>query len=775
MIRRIIISVILIFRAAHAQIDVTPYLSYSADSTGRGDSNNLTNRIIINWVTVNSCPSKVEFGTTVSYGTTYYNSTSTKYHHVQLPVDLPNVAKYYYRVTSTTPADTVESYFYSPNSTAEPQTDYRDFTFCLVGNSNAVPDTFSAIWGEIVQDDPEFVLHLGDMVDAGDIGDWQEQYFDIIGTASDTIPVIPIMGDDDKSAVRDSLFKKSTPRMWTDGVDWLTEVQGDSIWGKWWVFNYGPVRFIGWNTGTPYGYSSTSRSSPSQAQWSFLTNLMALNPLPYTVVLCHNPPYASGGGLSDIGVRDTIATVAEKFDSHVIFSAHNPYYQRSSVDASNPYLPEDNEKVCYVISGGGGQPLTETPTTDSSYVEAIQNKHHFITATVTDDSIYFEVKNSKGSVLDHFSVYPNFYVGRPFLTIYSDPDASMRVNWRTSKKGRSRVCFGTSDGVYSDSVEIADSVRVHAVDLTGLTPNTKYYYKVFSFNHYSRQDTFWTAKWRGDNSEFQALWIGDFQFPCHHNLPMNIQLIDSIVAVEEIENKRRFSFWGTTGDLFGMYIDNNIYTWAETRIWGPLAGHFPIMDARGNMDYFEASYKTLLPYSRPLVDAATYRFNWQNFRFISFDPIDVYSMWHEDWRYGTDQWDWLKSQMDSAMTNGEKVVLFSHITPFHWSSYPTWWSSADTMYSHVGTLIEQYGHCLWLYGHTHTNAMVQRERALELATTRGQSGGWERIVFNSGTNKTINIYRNTWNGTRDDLAGSTPGFRASYYGRIKSAQKSNEK
>ena len=55
---------------------------------------------------------------------------------------------------------------------------------------------------------------------------------------------------------------------------------------------------------------------------------------------------------------------------------------------------------------------------------------------------------------------------------------SITVRWRTDTATDSRVLYGTSSGSLTSSASNATSTTEHIVKLTGLSPNTKYFYNV---------------------------------------------------------------------------------------------------------------------------------------------------------------------------------------------------------------------------------------------------------------------------------------------------------
>ncbi len=65
----------------------------------------------------------------------------------------------------------------------------------------------------------------------------------------------------------------------------------------------------------------------------------------------------------------------------------------------------------------------------------------------------------------------------PYLTPSSTPETSVWVNWNTSSQGPTVVAYGVSPSL-GDTVRVSGTTNYHHALITGLTPNTRYYYKI---------------------------------------------------------------------------------------------------------------------------------------------------------------------------------------------------------------------------------------------------------------------------------------------------------
>ena len=95
----------------------------------------------------------------------------------------------------------------------------------------------------------------------------------------------------------------------------------------------------------------------------------------------------------------------------------------------------------------------------------------------------------------------------PYLQIPTP--TSMTIKWNTDGSATGKVYYGTNLNSLDDYVSGASTTR-HEITITGLAPNTKYYYKVTGQSSASVNQYFVTAPSVGTNNEVEVLVLGDF-------------------------------------------------------------------------------------------------------------------------------------------------------------------------------------------------------------------------------------------------------------------------
>ena len=175
---------------------VKPYLQFSTQ-TG----------MYILWETHKKATTKVEYGeaTKNAFKANLSMTAAIKGNRTLHEVLLDNLkaeTNYFYRVVSVT-EDGKE--WISPTSTFKTAVkDSSALMFALIGDTQRNNDTPWA-WGKIAekvyQDRPNFVVHVGDLVDKGlKKTDWTEHFFPYGHILMNRVPVYPVLGNHEQDS-----------------------------------------------------------------------------------------------------------------------------------------------------------------------------------------------------------------------------------------------------------------------------------------------------------------------------------------------------------------------------------------------------------------------------------------------------------------------------------------------------------------------------------------------------------------------------------------------
>jgi predicted phosphodiesterase len=276
--------------------------------------------------------------------TTILDTEGNYVHTAQIAGLAPNQTAYYYvDAVSQTIGQGDASY----HATAAPSGNAA-FRFAAYGDSRIWktkgPDGVYYYdypkWGHhevintMVGHNPRLVLHVGDMVDLGNIWEYKEQYFDPVAPVAKNTPFYTAIGNHE-------LYSDPHARNYQD-VYGLPVNSADGT-EDYYSFDYGCVHFISLDTemlscGTT-GHIDAVRAAQMNA-W-LEADLIASADKPWTVVFYHRP-------INFSCVSAAWRSLFEQYDVDIVFQGHTHIYSHNVQGG-----------VHYVITGGGG---AEIPT-----------------------------------------------------------------------------------------------------------------------------------------------------------------------------------------------------------------------------------------------------------------------------------------------------------------------------------------------------------------------------------------------------------------------------
>ncbi|MCA9859872.1 MAG: metallophosphoesterase [Thermomicrobiales bacterium] len=301
-------------------------------------------------------------------------------------------------ITATTPADKIQT-FDLPDLT--PGTTYRylveradriwegsfrtpagaDDTvrFGVVGSTGVGGDPLHAIVDEIVDDQPDFVLHTGDVVfPRGGLCHYGVRYFgpyeDLIGN----VPVTAAVGEIDLKSNNGQAFRET----------FLIEGDPDQEAPLYRSFEYGPVHVIVLDSQL---YEDDNQSAVDQ-QRAWLTDELGSSELPWTVVVLHDPPYSSTGGAQNDGIQEDLGPIFAEHGVDLVLSGHARNYERFEPDGG----------VTYVVTGGGGAGLQDIGDNRTSVAASVV--HHFLSVEASPGELTVRVMDDAGGTIDMFTL-----------------------------------------------------------------------------------------------------------------------------------------------------------------------------------------------------------------------------------------------------------------------------------------------------------------------------------------------------------------------------------
>ncbi|HME55586.1 MAG TPA: metallophosphoesterase [Candidatus Lokiarchaeia archaeon] len=279
----------------------------------------------------------------------------------------------------------------------------------------------------------------------------------------------------------------------------------------------------------------------------------------------------------------------------------------------------------------------------------------------------------------------------PWVTWNSDPTTSACISWLTSSRSDTTLNLGTSPSTITTIKTGDGNVFLHKVYLTGLIPDTKYYYTIpvnFEEAFTSTTFSFRTAPATPRNFTFAV--FGDKQPTTSTTMLYYNNLVASGIAAHA-----KADFVMQIGDV----ADNgdNIESWHRTlSSLCLLSANTPTQIAVGNHDYGStnaANFGQIFSY--PYNDSSKgwyYSFNYSNVHFIVIDGSAIGG------EYRTNQIAWITDDLKAASTAGYSFIFaFVHQTVISSGSANTIWQLQEDLVP----LFDHYGVKAVFYGHDH--------------------------------------------------------------------------
>lgn len=344
------------------------------------------------------------------------------------------------------------------------------------------------------------------------------------------------------------------------------------------------------------------------------------------------------------------------------------------------------------------------------------------------------------------------------------------LRWRTDVASDSRVWYGPAPGSLNQSADNPASTTEHTVTLSGLNPDTRYYYRIESGGTALAGDDaghyFHTAPLPGSVLPIRAWVLGDFGKAGQGQADVR----DSYLA---FEGSQRTDFWLWLGD--NAYDSGTDQEFSD-KVFHPTAGYptifprLPFLPTPGNHDYLSIQPPTsnippanhVGPYY-DIVDVPTaaemggvasgmeafYSYDWGNAHFVSAnseigtlfgstnDWIGVYPLFNPFASPFTSSpfTQWLHN--DLASTDKRWKIVYFHQPPYTDGSHEsgTFWEVYMTaMRENIIPILEQYDVDLVLCGHSHVY-----ERSHLIKGHYSDVGTWNNSMLVDGSSGTDSI------------------------------------
>jgi acid phosphatase type 7 len=336
------------------------------------------------------CETAAATSCTVEYGTSFppKQTATTKARGTMHEIPLTNLqpkTKYFYRVVCKDAEDKPLNGKYSTFMTA---VDVNDaYSFAIIGDTQKNPKITGKVAKLMWERRPNFVLHMGDVVDNGpDQKEWTDELFKPCQDLFSRVAVYPCIGNHEKNhAHYYKYFSVPKPEYY-------------------YSFKYGNAEF--------FSIDTNKSVMPGSEQYIWLDKALSASTAKWKVCYHHHPCYSSDS--DDFGDTNKVnspygnikhkplITLYEKHNVDLALCGHIHLYERTWPIRQNKV--DTTNGVIYITSGGGGGSLEDFEPTPAFYKNQGRVDYHFCYFNVIGGSLECKVFDHEGRLFDSFSV-----------------------------------------------------------------------------------------------------------------------------------------------------------------------------------------------------------------------------------------------------------------------------------------------------------------------------------------------------------------------------------
>jgi len=251
--------------------------------------------------------------------------------------------------------------------------DLRAVHFIAYGDSRSFPKLHAALARNFKKHSPDFILHMGDLVNSGVQHElWGKEFFGPLASVIDEVPLFAAIGNHEDDGTNYGRYLHLPERR------------------RWYSFEAGPVHVLALDY---------REEKPTSEQFRFARQDLLSTRAPWKIVMLHFPVFNLGGHATTWG-HEAYLPLFHEAKVDLVLAGHSHLYERFRPVA--PAYPVGSWPITYVVTGGGGAELATSykhPALAARFAA-----HHYTTFEVTRDTLRGRAYSSAGALLDAFEI-----------------------------------------------------------------------------------------------------------------------------------------------------------------------------------------------------------------------------------------------------------------------------------------------------------------------------------------------------------------------------------
>ena len=285
--------------------------------------------------------------------------------------DLKQKAVYYYRL-----AGAADPTWYKFRTFGDGQ---KKVTFVAMGDSRSNPDIFKRIMEETSDENPDFCISMGDLVESGgNYRQWHDFFFSIVKGFAESIPIVSTLGDHEG---------------WGDGGELFRYylLEDEPVDKQWFSFDYGIAHFI----------SLDYRHPEDKEMIDWFINDIKNHEKEWNFVYMHRGAYNFGGHGTSWG-KGIWPELFSKYKIDIVFAGHSHLYERFFPARSD----DETNAVTYITTGGAGAGLYQS-VKNKFVLAQTESVNHFVVVKIDGNKLSLKAIRMDGTLLDELEVVKN--------------------------------------------------------------------------------------------------------------------------------------------------------------------------------------------------------------------------------------------------------------------------------------------------------------------------------------------------------------------------------